>query len=179
MNRFVRNNLFLIIACVAAGVAAVGLLVFSIIRYTEMARCIAEIEQFRQQIIQLGKKVPAPVDENKPLIKQDIQLYTRLAGELEAYFTSGTRASAGPLRSPFLPRAVRVDQPAGRHLASGGRARPVDQPAGPHLASGARARPVHQPALSRLVSFRSALWSMCPPGSSWPRWTEPPDGPAL
>ena len=58
MNRFVRNNLFLIIACVAAGVAAVGLLVFSIIRYTEMARCIAEIEQFRQQIIQLGKKVP-------------------------------------------------------------------------------------------------------------------------
>ena len=33
------------------------------------------------------------------------------------------------MRSPFLPRAVRVDQPAGRHLASGGRARPVDQPA--------------------------------------------------
>ena len=45
----------------------------------------------------------------------------------------GTRASAGPLRSPFLPRAVRVDQPSGRHLASGGRARPVDQPAGRHL----------------------------------------------
>ena len=29
--------------------------------------------------------------------------------------------AAGPLRSPFLPRAVRVDQPSGRHLASGGR----------------------------------------------------------
>ena len=51
----------------------------------------------------------------------------------------GTRASAGPLRSPFLPRAVRVDQPSGRHLASGGRARPVDQPSGRHLASGGRA----------------------------------------
>ena len=74
MNRFVRNNLFLIIACAVACVAAVVLLIFSIIRYTGMARCIAEIEQFRQQIIELGKKRPAPVDENKPLIKQDIQL---------------------------------------------------------------------------------------------------------
>ena len=94
MNRFVRNNLFLIIACVVACVAAVGLLVFSIIRYTEMAKCIAETEQFRQQIIELGKKKPAPVDENKPLIKQDIQLYSKLADELEAYFKSGNRAVA-------------------------------------------------------------------------------------
>lgn len=94
MNRFVRNNLFLIIACAVACVAAVVLLVFSVIRYSEMAKCIAEIEQFRQQIIELGKKKPAPVDENKPLIKQDIRLYGKLADELEGYFKSGNRAVA-------------------------------------------------------------------------------------
>ena len=94
MNRFVRNNIFLIVACAVACAAAGVLLVFSIIRYTEMARCIAEIEQFRQQIIDLGKKKPAPVDENKPLIKKDIKLYGKLADEIESYFKPGNRAVA-------------------------------------------------------------------------------------
>ena len=82
MNRFVKQNLLLITVMSALSVIILALLVYSAIVYFQMSQCISETDSLRQKIATLIRRTPAPVDENKPLIGQDIALYTKLYGEL-------------------------------------------------------------------------------------------------
>ena len=82
MNRFVKQNLLLITVMSISSVIILALLVYSAIVYFQMSKCISETDTLRQKIATLIRHTPAPVDENKPLINQDIALYTKLHGEL-------------------------------------------------------------------------------------------------
>ena len=82
MNRFVKQNLLLITVMSIASVIILALLVYSAIVYFQMSQCISETDSLRQKIATLIRHTPAPVDDNKPLISQDIALYTKLNGEL-------------------------------------------------------------------------------------------------
>ena len=82
MNRFVKQNLLLITVMSIASVVILALLIYSAIVYFQMSQCISETDSLRQKIATLIRHTPAPVDENKPLISQDIALYTKLNGEL-------------------------------------------------------------------------------------------------
>ncbi|MBQ9500930.1 MAG: hypothetical protein IJU70_02110 [Lentisphaeria bacterium] len=55
-----------------------SLIVYSVIVYFQMSQCISETEDLRKKISTLINASPAPVEGNKPLIDQDIQLYTNL-----------------------------------------------------------------------------------------------------
>ena len=82
MNRFVKQNLLLITVMSVSSVIILALLIYSAIVYIQMSRCISETEELRTKISQLIRNTPAPVDGNKPLISQDIALYSKLNGEL-------------------------------------------------------------------------------------------------
>ena len=59
-------------------VIILSLIVYSVIVYFQMSQCISETEDLRKKISDLINASPAPVEGNKPLIDQDIQLYTNL-----------------------------------------------------------------------------------------------------
>jgi hypothetical protein len=82
VNRFVKQNLLLIAVMSISSVIILALLIYSGIVYFQMSRCISETEELRTKISSLIRNTPAPVDGNKPLINQDIVLYTKLNGEL-------------------------------------------------------------------------------------------------
>lgn len=86
MNRFVKNNLVLFIVLGVSVVVALALLVWTAIRYTQMTRYINETDKLRKQIGELIAKTPAPVDENKPRISADIDLYSKTAAGLQKRF---------------------------------------------------------------------------------------------
>ena len=78
MNRFVKQNLLLIIVMSISSVVILALLVYSGIVYFQMSQCITETENLRKKIAELIRNSPAPVEDNKPLIQKDIDLYTKL-----------------------------------------------------------------------------------------------------
>lgn len=86
MNRFVKNNLVLFIVLGLSVVVAVALLVWTAIRYAQMTRYINETDKLRKQIGELIAKTPAPVDDNKPRISADIDLYSKTAAGLQKHF---------------------------------------------------------------------------------------------
>jgi len=86
VNRFVKNNILLISVSAVSAAVVLGLLVFSLIKYVKMAGYVSDIDKLRSEIASLVKKSPAPVDENKPRIEQDIQLFSRTAGILRSHF---------------------------------------------------------------------------------------------
>ena len=86
MNRFVKNNLVLFIVLGVSVVVALALLVWTAIRYTQMTRYINETDKLRKQIGELIAKTPAPVDDNKPRISADIDLYSKTAAGLQKRF---------------------------------------------------------------------------------------------
>ena len=86
MNRFVKNNLVLFIVLGLSVAVALVLLVWTAIRYTQMTRYINETDKLRKQIGELISKTPAPVDDNKPRISADIELYSKTAAGLQQRF---------------------------------------------------------------------------------------------
>ena len=86
MNRFVKNNLVLIIVLGISLVATVGLLVWTTMQYLQMWQYITQTSQLREEIANLIKKFPAPVEGNIPLIETDRKLYNRSARQLRQAF---------------------------------------------------------------------------------------------
>ena len=87
MNRFVRNNLLLIVIIACSCVAAVVLFAFSLIRYVGMTDCMKEIEEISRKVKTLGAKNPSPHNDNKKPLEENAKLYNRVADELAVYFT--------------------------------------------------------------------------------------------
>ena len=86
MNRFVKQNLLLIIVMSISSVVILALLVYSAIVYVQMSNCIEETDNLRKRITSLINNTPAPVEGNKPLIRQDIELYSTLNRNLSVNF---------------------------------------------------------------------------------------------
>ena len=78
MSRFVKQNMLLVVVMSVSTVIILSLVVYSVIVYFQMSQCISETEDLRRKISDLIKASPAPVEGNKPLIDQDIRLYTEL-----------------------------------------------------------------------------------------------------
>ena len=85
-KRFVKNNIGLLAVVSVCAVIAAGLLIFTLIEYVQMYDYISKIEGFRQQIEKIIKQKPAPVDDNRALLQHDIDLYTKVAKELQRHF---------------------------------------------------------------------------------------------
>ena len=79
MNRFVKKNMILIIVISLSSVAAIALLVWTAIEHSRMSAYINQVNKLREDIGVLVSKKPAPVDENKPRIRQDIETYSKAA----------------------------------------------------------------------------------------------------
>lgn len=98
MNRFVKDNLILVISICATLVVALGLLIYGIIEWVRISELMEETDSLRSKIQTLGKVYPAPVDGNKQPIQEDTQAYTKLFQELTPVFDSPLRQS----RDAFL-----------------------------------------------------------------------------
>ena len=86
MNRFVKNNLVLIIVLGISLVVTIGLLVWTTMQYLQMWQYITQTENLREEIANLIKKTPAPVEGNIPLIETDKKLYERVAEQIRKPF---------------------------------------------------------------------------------------------
>lgn len=85
-NRFLKNNFWLLTAVSVCSLVALGLLIFTLVEYVQMYGYITKVEDFRKQIGKIIRQRPAPVDGNKPLLQQDIDLYRKVASELNTRF---------------------------------------------------------------------------------------------
>ena len=85
-KRFVKNNFGLLAVVSVCAVIAAGLLIFTLIEYVQMYDYITRIEGFRTQVEKIIKQKPAPVDDNRALLLHDINLYTKVAKELQQHF---------------------------------------------------------------------------------------------
>ena len=98
MNRFVKDNLILVISICATCVVALGLLIYGIIEWVRISELMEETENLRSKIKNLIAVRPAPVDGNKQPIKDDTQEYVKLFNELTPVFDSPLRQA----RDAFL-----------------------------------------------------------------------------
>ena len=85
-NRFVKNNIGLLAVTSICSLVALVVLVFVIIESIQMGQNSAKVKLMRDKIQEIIKQNPAPVEGNKPLIKQDIEVYRRAAAELQSHF---------------------------------------------------------------------------------------------
>ena len=85
-NRFVKNNIGLLAVTSVCSLVALVVLVFVIIESIQMGQNSAKVKVMRDKIQEIIKQNPAPVEGNKPLIKQDIEVYRRAAAELQSHF---------------------------------------------------------------------------------------------
>lgn len=107
MNRFVKNNIFLVISIAATSVVALGLLIYGVIEWVRISGLMEETESLRSKITSIQNAKPAPVDANKPLIKQDTELYAKLCAEITPVFNSPLKsASADFLRVLYSLKAT-------------------------------------------------------------------------
>ena len=90
MNRFVKDNLILVISIALTCLVAVGLLVYGIIEWVRISELMDETDSLRNKIVTLNKAKPAPVDGNKQPIKDDTQEYVKLFHKLTPVFDSPT-----------------------------------------------------------------------------------------
>lgn len=77
MTRFVRQNKKFISALVGAGVVAFILLVIAVWGYVEVLSANSEANDRREDIRQLVRRKPSPVEENRQPIQKDIATYTK------------------------------------------------------------------------------------------------------
>lgn len=98
MNRFVKDNLILVISICATIVVALGLLIYGIIEWVRISELMDETDNLRSKIQTLVKVYPAPDDGNKQPIQDDTQAYMKLFHELTPVFDSPLRQS----RDAFL-----------------------------------------------------------------------------
>lgn len=94
MNRFVRNNLLLITVIGGSCVVALGLLIFSVIRYVEMTDCMDQIKNIQQEVKKLASKNPSPHVSNKEPILANTRIFEKATADLEANFRPAMLAVA-------------------------------------------------------------------------------------
>lgn len=85
-NRFVKNNIGLLIVTGLCAVVALVVLVFVIIYSIDMYDNIQKLGELRGKISAINTKRPVPVEENKQPIRDDIEVYRSASGKLYKLF---------------------------------------------------------------------------------------------
>lgn len=85
-NRFVKNNIGLLIVTGLCAVVALVVLVFVIIFAIEMKDNHDKLEELKGKINEINNKRPVPVEENKQPIRDDIEVYKNASGKLYKLF---------------------------------------------------------------------------------------------
>lgn len=98
MNRFIKDNIILVISIGATCLVALGLLIYGIIEWVRISDLMEETDSLRNKIVTLNKAKPAPVDGNKQPIKDDTEAYKKLFYQITPEFDSPLRKS----RDAFL-----------------------------------------------------------------------------
>ena len=94
MNRFVKDNLVLFIVMGGMIIVALILLALAVLGHARMFRYHAEAEELRNQIGQLVKQTPAPVEGNVAPMRNAIDFYKEKTAEILPRF--------GQIREPAL-----------------------------------------------------------------------------
>ena len=103
-KRFVKNNFGLLTVVTVCAVIAAGLLIFTLIEYVRMYSCISKIEDFRGQVDKIIKQKPAPVEGNRELLQHDIDLYRKVAKELQRHFGHPMQPAVDAFFAVLRPR---------------------------------------------------------------------------
>ena len=103
-KRFVKNNIGLLLVVSVCAVIAAGLLIFTLIEYVRMYDYISQIEDFRKQVEKIIKQKPAPVDGNRELLQHDIDLYRKVAKELQMHFGHPLQPAVDAFFAVLRPR---------------------------------------------------------------------------
>ncbi|MBO5766652.1 MAG: hypothetical protein J6S24_10205 [Lentisphaeria bacterium] len=98
MNRFVKDNLILVISIGLTAVVALALLIYGIIEWVHIDSLMDETEKLRGKISSIIRVKPAPVDGNKEPITKDTQEYVKLYKSISGVFDTPMR----PARNAFL-----------------------------------------------------------------------------
>ena len=85
-NRFVKNNIGLLIVIGLCAVVALVVLVFVIIYSIGMYDNIQKLSDLRGKISAINTKRPVPVEENKQPIRDDIEVYRNASRKLHQLF---------------------------------------------------------------------------------------------
>ena len=85
-NRFVKNNIGLLIVTGLCAVVALVVLVFVIIYSIDMYDNIQKLSELRGKISDINTKRPVPVEENKQPIRDDIEVYRNASRKLHKLF---------------------------------------------------------------------------------------------
>lgn len=85
-NRFVKNNIGLLVVTGLCALVALVVLVFVIIYTIEMYDNIRKLGDLRGKISEINTKRPVPVEENKQPISDDIAVYKTAAAKLHKLF---------------------------------------------------------------------------------------------
>ena len=85
-NRFVKNNIGLLIVTGLCAVVALVVLVFVIIYSIDMYDNIQKLGVLRGKISDINTKRPVPVEENKQPIRDDIEVYRSASKKLHKLF---------------------------------------------------------------------------------------------
>jgi len=85
-NRFVKNNIGLLIVTGLCALVALVVLVFVIIYSIDMYDNIQKLGELRGKISAINTKRPVPVEENKQPIRDDIEVYRNASRKLHKLF---------------------------------------------------------------------------------------------
>lgn len=110
MNRFVKKNFALVSILALAALIACGLLVYATIVNFQRAGYNGETNKLVAQIAGLIKKKPAPVDGNRPLLEQDIALYSRISVRLRERFQNPLLVAVDEFLSVLEQRPVKDEE---------------------------------------------------------------------
>lgn len=86
MNDLIKKNLILAVVIVVTLVMALVMLYVVSRKYGDMKKSLAEVEKLRDEINELNKKQPAPVQENIDRVLADCKLIGGKTDELQAVF---------------------------------------------------------------------------------------------
>ena len=111
MNRFIKDNIVLLLVLSLASVVALALLVLVMIEWSRMLTADKQVNELKGKIEELIKQNPAPVAGNIEPLKADAKLYRDKTAELQKRF--------GGLRQPALDaffKALGVEEEAFREV---------------------------------------------------------------
>ena len=85
-NRFVKNNIGLLVVTGVCALLALGGLVFVVIYGIQMHQNITKVREVSDKIRAINTKRPVPVEENKKPISDDLAVYQNAVKGLQKYF---------------------------------------------------------------------------------------------
>lgn len=88
MSRFTKKNSAMIIVLSISSLVVLVLFVIAIIKYIQMDSDITEIEKLQNKLKSFRTYDPRPTEDNKPIIRNNTELYNKALDKMLFYFTN-------------------------------------------------------------------------------------------